>query len=505
MKYNYCVKLMLLPILSSTAFSMQQPDLQSIDMNRERDFLLVKSEIVNRLGAEYVSDTFRFTQSDLNMEVRRAEYLYNQQKMYNPYQYPTIGQLFYKKSDLFSYARKKIDDHNYWIMYANQFMNQYNMSEYNSYPNFGEVSFAQRFKEFLDSEYVELRKWRDVDVEVHRNPEAYLLHGPLHPHKVTGVDQLHAAGINGDGAKVIVWDCGFVDNCHVKFTIKDEQVKHPEEGDEVDRNDQHGTHVAGTIGADAASGDYKGVAFGAEVLPVEFQGVDELIDRIRGSDAKIISASFHYLVRKADMRDFDKLLDELEKNDRILVMASGNDSKYVSEDLNPDFLTYWNKGLWFGTHGAWVLSKNKALANRVLFVGSLKEDGQTVSRFSNLPGAMHQNFVFAPGENVMATVERDTFDKMSGTSMATPHVSGILSLMNKYYPQLTALELKDCLIKSCDRFWEDNNHGVAFKSELFGQGRVNAVAAFAEADNMVKSKAAKGNGVVQLMGMVTAA
>ncbi len=505
MKYNYLVKVLLLPILASTAFSLQPPDFQTIDMNRERDFLLVKSEIVNRLGAEYYTDTFHFSQSDLNIEVRRAEYLYNQQKMYNPYQYPTIGQLFYKKSDLFNYTRNKLDDHNYWIMYANQFMNRFDLSDYSSYPNFGEINFSERFQQFIDSEYAELQKWRDIDVEIHRNPDAYLLQGPLHPHKVTGVDQLHTAGVDGAGAKVIVWDCGFVDNCHVKFTIKDSHVKHPEDGDDFDRNDQHGTHVAGTIAADEASGDYKGVAFGAEVLPVEFQGVDELINRIRESDAKIISASFHYLVRKTDMRDFDKLLDELEKHDRILVMASGNDSKYVSDDLNPDFLTYWNKGLWFGTHGAWILSKNKDLANRVLLVGSLKEDGQTVSRFSNLPGEMHQNFVFAPGENVMATVEKDTFDAMSGTSMATPHVSGILSLMNKYYPQLSALELKDCLIRSCDKFWEDNNHGVFFKPELFGQGRVNAVAAFSEAEKLVKVKAARGNGVSQLMDIVEGA
>ena len=505
MKYNYLIKLLFLPILTSAAFALQPPDFQSMDMNRERDFLLVKSEIVNRLGAEYYDDTFHFDQSDLNIEVRRAEYLYNQQKMYNPYQYPTIGQLFYKKSDLFNYVRKKLDDHNYWIMYASQFMNQFNVDEYDSYPNFSETKFSQRFREFIDSEHIELQKWKDIDAEMHSNPQAYLLHGPLHPHHVTGVDQLHAAGINGDGAKVIVWDCGFVDNCHVKFTIKDEHVKTPEEGDDVDRNDQHGTHVAGTIAADEVSGDYKGVAFGADVLPVEFQGVDELIERIQDSDAKIISASFHYLVRKSQMRDFDKLLDELEKHDRILVMASGNDSKYVSDDLNPDFLTYWNKGLWFGTHGAWILSKNKALANRILLVGSLKEDGQTVSRFSNLPGSMHQNFVFAPGENVMATVERDTFDKMSGTSMATPHVSGILTLMNKYYPQLSAIELKDCLIRSCDKFWEDNTHGVSFKPELFGQGRVNAVAAFAEAEKLIKIKAAQESGVTKLVDMMDVA
>lgn len=483
--FKRCVCIFL--ISSSLGYSFES-ELANMDLDRERDFMLVKSEIVNRLGSEYRPNTFRFTETDLNMEVRRAEYLYNQQKMYNPYQYPTIGQLFYKKKDLYNYTFSKIRDHEYWLSYAHRFMHKYNLADYDTYPNFGTVKFSQRFQEFLDAERLEITKWKEVDAEVHKNPEAYLLHGPLHPHKVTGVDQLHTVGVNGEGASVIVWDCGFVDNCHVNFSIKDYHVKHPENGDRYSREDLHGTHVAGTIAADEESGSYKGVAFGAEVLPVEFEGVDQLIERIKNSDAKVISASFHYLVDRIEMRDFDKLFEELEKHDRLLVMAAGNDSKFVTDDLNPNFLTYWTKGIWMATHGAWILSKNPALASRMLLVGSLKEDGQTISRFSNLPGALSSNFVFAPGENVMATVEMDEFDKMSGTSMATPHVSGVLTLMGKYYPQLTALELKDCLIRSCDQFWEDNNHGIEFKPEIFGQGRVNAVKAFQLAEELVKAK-----------------
>lgn len=485
---SYFRKYLFLCVLGTSYGYAYQPDLENMDMDRERDFMLVKSEIVNRLGPEYRPNTFHFDESDLNMEVRRAEYLYSQQKLYNPYQYPTIGQLFYKRKDLFSYTFSKIRDHEYWVGYASRFMHKFDLSEYDHYPNFGSKKFSERFKEFMDSEYLEINKWREIDAEVHKNPAGYLLQGPLHPHKITGVDYLHELGVNGDGAKVIVWDCGFVDNCHVNFSIKDEHVKHPEDGEKYERDDLHGTHVSGTIAGDFASGDYKGVAYGAEVLPVQFNGVDALIERIRDSDAKVISASFHYLVDRTEMRDFDKLVEELEKNDRILVMAAGNDSKFVTDELNPNFLSYWTRGIWMATHGAWILSKNPALARRILLVGSLKEDGQTISRFSNLPGGLSESFVFAPGENVMATVAMDEFDKMSGTSMATPHVSGVLTIMSKYYPQLNAVELKECLIKSCDQFWVDNNHGIEFKPEIFGQGRINAAKAFQLAEELVKLK-----------------
>ncbi|MBW8309808.1 MAG: S8 family serine peptidase [Candidatus Paracaedibacteraceae bacterium] len=476
-------------ISSSLGFSFDQ-ELATMDLDQARDFMLVKSEIVNRLGAGYRNNNFHFDQDDLNMEVYRAEYLYSQQKMYNPYQYPTIHQLFYKKKDLYNYTFKKIREHEYWVNYARRFMQKYNIEDYDHYPNFGPIKFSARFQEFLEAEQLEISKWKEIDTKVHLDPSAYLLHGPLHPHKVTGVNELHNLGLNGDRAQVIVWDCGFVDNCHVKFSLKDRYIKHPEEGEKYTMDDVHGTHVAGTIAADAKSGTHKGVAYGAQVLPVEFEGIDQLINRIKGNPAKVISASFHYLVNRLEMRDFDKLLNELEKNDRLLVMAAGNDSKFVTDELNSGFLTYWNKGIWMATHGAWILSKNQALARRMLLVGSLKEDGQTISQFSNLPGKLSDNFVFGPGENIMATVAMDEFDSMSGTSMATPHVSGILTLMSKYYPQLNAMELKDCLIQSCDQFWEDNNHGIAFKPEIFGKGRVNAVKAFKLAKEVVEKKAA---------------
>lgn len=466
-------------------------DVSKLDLNRERDFMLIKSEIVNRLGPEYRGDSFKFDESRLDREVLRNEYLYRQQQMLNPYQYPAVNQLFFKKKDLFEYVFNKYRDHEHWVGYASKFMHKFNLKEYDTFVNFSNRPFSQLFGEFLEAQRLEAKKWRDLEKQVRSNPEAYLLTGPLHPHKITGVDKLHDMGFNGEGAEVIVWDCGFVENCHVDFNPKDKHVKTPETEDDYDRNELHGTHVSGIIAADEDSGINKGVAYNAEILPVDFNGVDELFARIKNSPAKIISASFHYLVDRLSIFDFDRLAGELEKNDRILVMASGNDSKYMTPENNPNFLTYWARGIWMGTHSSWILSKNPKLAERVMFVGSLKEDGQTISRFSNLPGIFTDTFVFAPGENVLSTVAFDQFDIMSGTSMATPHVSGVLGLMSKYYPTLTAIELKKCLLDSCDKFWEDLKLTPEdMKPEIFGRGRVNAVKAMQVAEALSQSKVA---------------
>lgn len=466
-------------------------DFSKLDLDQERDFMLVKSEIVNRLGPEYRGNIFKFDESRLDKEVMRNEYLYRQQKMINPYQYPAVNQLFYKKKDLYEYVFNKARDHDHWAGYASKFMHKFNLKEYDTFVNFSSRPFSQIFGEFMESQVLEAKKWRDIGKKVHSSPNDYLLKGPLHPHKITGVDKLHELDFNGIGAEVIVWDCGFVDNCHVTFNPMDGHVKRPKTKDDYERNELHGTHVSGIIAADEESGTNKGVAFGAEVLPVDFNGVDELFARIKNSPAKIISASFHYLVDRLSIFDFDRLAGELEKNDRILVMASGNDSKFMTPENNPNFLTYWARGIWMGTHSSWILNKNPKLAERVMFVGSLKEDGETISRFSNLPGIFADSFVFAPGENILSTVAFNDFGTMSGTSMATPHVSGIMTLMSKYYPNLSGIELKNCLLNSCDKFYEDLQlKPEDVKPEIYGRGRVNAVQAMHDAEALSLSKKA---------------
>ncbi len=458
------------------------------DFDREKDFFLVKNEIVNKVGQEFRSGHFPFSKGLLNREVLQAEYLYDKESIKNPYRFPDIRHLFYTKKDLYSYINNKIKTHDDWLRFTQRFIAKNNLKAYDTYVNFSGVPFSQRFMEFVEYETLEKQKWEHLLIEVKNDPQSYLLQGPLHPHKITGVDVLHDNGATGEGGKVIVWDCGFVANKYINFDFNHEKILDPALGDEFGSADEHGTHVAGTIAGVKHARKNKGVAFEASVLPVAYNGIPEFIEKVKDSDAKIISASFHFLLKKDNQGYLDLLADELEKKDRLLVMAAGNDGKFLDKSLCPDFLEFWARGMWVGNHMAMIFDKNSRLAKRMLLVGSLKEDGHTVSRFSNLPGQLAEHFVFSPGENVVSTVAFDDFGKKSGTSMATPHVSGILVLMNKYYPNLSATELKECLIKSCDPFWEEKGE-VPFNPSIHGWGRVNAVKAMEEAEKMSKEKA----------------
>jgi hypothetical protein len=72
----------------------------------------------------------------------------------------------------------------------------------------------------------------------------------------------------------------------------------------------------------------------------------------------------------------------------------------------------------------------------------------------------------APGFNIMSTVLNGQYQSYSGTSMATPHVSGAAALLLGAEPNLTYQQIKARLISSTDK-------SRAFKKKLISAGRLN--------------------------------
>jgi subtilisin family serine protease len=69
-----------------------------------------------------------------------------------------------------------------------------------------------------------------------------------------------------------------------------------------------------------------------------------------------------------------------------------------------------------------------------------------VAEFSNY-GAFNVD-VFAPGNEIYATIPNNKYKYLQGTSMAAPNAAGVAALIRSYYPKLSAKQVKQILMES---------------------------------------------------------
>merc|ERR1719464_810801 len=73
----------------------------------------------------------------------------------------------------------------------------------------------------------------------------------------------------------------------------------------------------------------------------------------------------------------------------------------------------------------------------------------------------------APGSRIYSTVPGQGYKALSGTSMATPHVSGLAALVWMHRPYLSMPQVKEVLMSSVTR-------SAALESKVLTGGRINA-------------------------------
>jgi thermitase len=79
--------------------------------------------------------------------------------------------------------------------------------------------------------------------------------------------------------------------------------------------------------------------------------------------------------------------------------------------------------------------------------------------------------VAAPGVNILSTWNNGGYNTISGTSMATPHASGVAAVIATQRPTLTVAELRSKLDSSVD------DKGDPGRDPQYGFGRVNLLKA----------------------------
>lgn len=196
----------------------------------------------------------------------------------------------------------------------------------------------------------------------------------------------------------------------------------------------HGTHVAGTIGAAGNNGiGITGVNWNTRIMALKFLGADG-----SGSTAGAISA-LNYAVRMgANLSNnswggggSSSLLSQAISNAKnaghIFVAAAGNSGQ--NNDVTANY------------------PSNYSFDNVVAVAATDSRDA--LASFSSY-GATTVD-IAAPGVGILSTLPGNSYGSYSGTSMATPHVSGAISLIWDQNPTLTYQQVIAKLYSSVDK------------------------------------------------------
>ncbi len=207
----------------------------------------------------------------------------------------------------------------------------------------------------------------------------------------------------------------------------------------------HGSHVAGIIAASRGNSlGMDGIANNVKIMAIRCvpdgderdKDVANAIIYAVDNGASIINMSFGKGY-SWDKEAVDKAVKYAMKNDVLLVHAAGNSNQNNDKTDNFPNNKFEKKGL-FGPKKAknWIE------------VGALswKNGEDMAATFSNY--GKENVDLFAPGVDIYSTIPEGGYARFNGTSMASPVVAGVAAAIRSYYPDLSAVQVKDILMSS---------------------------------------------------------
>lgn len=228
-------------------------------------------------------------------------------------------------------------------------------------------------------------------------------------------------------------------------------------GDPNDDNN-HGTHCAGTIGAAAnGSGPHVGVVWKVQIMACKFLAANgsgatsdsiKCIDFATRKGARILSNSWGGGPFSQAVLDS---INRARARGVLFVAAAGNESN--NNDTGPAYPASFR-------------------ADNVISVAAIDRQDK-LADFSNF-GATSVH-VGAPGVAIYSSIKGsdDAYASFNGTSMATPHVSGIAALILARYPELGAQAVRQRILSSVVRI-------PSLRGKTTTGGRVNAFRALSD-------------------------
>lgn len=224
---------------------------------------------------------------------------------------------------------------------------------------------------------------------------------------------------------------------------------------------EHGTHVAGIIGAVGNNGQgISGISWQAQIMPIRIfdangnSSVEAIINGIHYAQehgATILNCSF------GGAADYiPELHQAMAEFPGLIVCSAGNSGS--DNDVSPHYPSSFDND------------------NLISVAASSRADKLC---FTSCYGATSVD-VGAPGEQILSTIPNGRYGIKSGTSQAAPHVSGLAALLASQYPQASPAQLKTAIIHSVD-------HTPELEHTVLSQGRMNAAKAVRYLENSLTS------------------
>ena len=208
-------------------------------------------------------------------------------------------------------------------------------------------------------------------------------------------------------------------------------------------SESHSTHVSGIISGNRKIEDgNKGINNLAEIMVLRAVPNGDEYDKdvalaIRyavDNGAKIINGSFG----KYFSSNPEWVIDAIRyasDNDVLFIAGAGNESKDLDSLSNDNYPNdqYFNKA---------------EFSDTFIKVGasSINLDENFTAYFSNY-GKINVD-IFAPGVDIYSSMPNNKYKFQDGTSMASPIVAGIASLIMSYFPRLSAKKVKEIILES---------------------------------------------------------
>jgi subtilisin family serine protease/subtilisin-like proprotein convertase family protein len=214
----------------------------------------------------------------------------------------------------------------------------------------------------------------------------------------------------------------------------------------------HGTHVAGIIGATQDTVGITGVAPTTQLMCIKFLGyssandLDRYVEALNYAVAHGAKISSNSWTGATYTTPLYQAMTNARNAGLIFVAAAGNSS--LNNDIYPDFPAGFN------------------LDNVVSVAATDRYD--RLASYSNYGPTTVD--IAAPGSEILSTIPNGGYERRSGTSMATPHVSGVMALVWSQRPEWTARQVINQVLATADRL-------PSLAGKVSTQGRLNAAAA----------------------------